>query len=185
MAKLFTFLVFCWLGVTIAGNIMVGGISGAVVSTQLVSAITDASSTISVSNANGLEGSGIVQIGDERIAYSQRTSTQLSGSLTQPLVRGAGGTTAAAHAAGSRVRTVEGSMLNASAEYNVALIADSSGLWGAITIGLALMRLLGNFMFLPLSFLGTDLQIISYIYICVSLGALVTFGLALAGTRRV
>jgi hypothetical protein len=76
-------------------------------------------------------------------------------------------------------------MMNASAEYNVAVIADASGLWGAVTIGLALMRLLGNFMVLPMSFLGTDLQIISYVYLCVSLGALVTFGLALAGTRRV
>ena len=185
MAKLFTFLVFCWLGVTIAGNIMVGGISGAVVSTRLTAAVTASSSTIPVANASGLADAGIVQIGDERIAYSQKTPALLSGSLTQPLVRGANGTTAVAHAIGSSVRTVEGSMLNASAEYNVALIADSSGLWGAITIGLALMRLLGNFMFLPLSFLGTDLQIISYIYICVSLGALVTFGLALAGTRRV
>lgn len=185
MSKLFTFLVFCWLGVVIAGNIMAGDISGAVVTTRLTSSITATSSTIPVANANGLASSGIVQIGDERIAYSQKTPTQLSGSLAQPLVRGASGTTAVVHSSGARVRTIEGSMMNASAEYNVAVIADASGLWGAVTIGLALMRLLGNFMVLPMSFLGTDLQIISYVYLCVSLGALVTFGLALAGTRRV
>ncbi len=173
-----------WFFVVVAGNIMMG--NGPAVATRLTAAITIGESTsIPVSNTQGFAVPGIIVIGDERIAYSNKTATAFTHTLASPMVRGAESTTPAAHVSGSIVRTVENSMLNQSAAYNVAVIADASGLWAALTIGLAIMRLLGNFLFLPLSFLGTDLQILGYVWVCVTIGLLVSVGLALAGSRRV
>ena len=76
-------------------------------------------------------------------------------------------------------------MLNSSMTYNIATIADASGTWAAITIGLALMRLIGSFLILPTSFLGTDLMLIGVLWYVLAAGMLVSLGLALAGGRRV
>ncbi len=184
MSKALAFVFFTWLFVTIAGNVLMG--DGPMVATRLTAAISAAEHTsIPVSSTQGFSAPGIVVIGDERIAYSSKTATAFTDTVASPMARGAQSTTVAAHVTGSVVRTVENSLLNQSAAYNIAVVADASGIWAALTIGLALMRLLGNFIFLPLSFLGTDLQLLGYVWVCVSLGLLVTFGLALAGSRRV
>lgn len=184
MSKALTFVFFVWCIVTIAGNVLMG--DGPMVATRLTAPITAAESTsIPVSSTQGFPTPGIIVIGDERIGYSSKTATAFTHTVASPMVRGAQSTTAAAHVTGSVVRTVENSMMNQSTAYNVAVVADASGLWAAVTVGLAILRLLGNFVFLPLSFLGTDLQLIGYVWVCVSLGLLIVFGLALAGSRRV
>lgn len=100
-------------------------------------------------------------------------------------MRGADDTEATNHAAGSGVRTVEGGMMNTAVTYNIAVIADASGLWGAVTIGLALLRMIGSFLILPIGFLGTDLAIIGIIWWAMVAGMIISLGLALAGARRV
>jgi len=140
---------------------------------------------IPVSSTAGFSEPGIIIIGDERIAYSDIDGNNFTETLTQPLVRGAQDTDAVAHATGSGVRTVEGGMMNTAVTYNIAVIADASGLWGAVTIGLALLRMIGSFLILPIGFLGTDLAIIGIIWWCCVAGMIISLGLALAGARRV
>ena len=183
MGKGFMFLAFIWLIVCIAGGVMVGSVATA--ATALTEDITAASNVITVQNTNGFGETGVVQIGAEKIAYSTTTATTFRGTLARPIVRGSEGTEAVVHTAGEVARTPEASMLNQSAAYNVAVIADASGLWAAVTIPLALLRLLGSFLFLPLEFLGTDLVIITYIWAVVGIGMIVALGIALAGGRRV
>ena len=156
-----------------------------VATTYLTEDITADADTINVNSTAGFTEPGVIVIGDERIAYSDLAATSFSGKLAQPLIRGAEDTTASAHSENARVRTVEGAMLNTSMTYNIALIADASGIWGAVTIGLALLRLLGSFLILPISFLGTDLAIIGVIWYVMAAGMIISLGLALAGGRRV
>ena len=101
------------------------------------------------------------------------------------MVRGASDTEADSHAVGELVRTVESSMLNQSMGYKLAVLSDASGVLAFVTIPYAFISLLVSFVILPLGFLGTDLEILTYIWGVVSIGIIVSFGVALAGGRRV
>ena len=185
MGKAFTFFAFVWLFVCIAGGVVQGDVN--VASTVLTATIDSEEDIIPVSSTEGFSAPGIIVIGDERIAYSaiDDVADTFGETLGSPLVRGVEDTEAVAHAAGSGVRTVEGGMMNTAVTYNIAVIADASGLWAALTIGLALMRMLISFMILPISFLGTDLAIIGIIWWAMVAGMIISLGLALAGARRV
>ena len=183
MGKAFTFFAFVWLIVCIAGGVMQGSIN--IASTELTVAVDNDDDVFTVTSTEGFPEPGIIVIGDERIAYSDTTATTFRGTLAQPVVRGAEETDAVAHAIDAGVRTVEGQMMNTTVTYNIAVIADATGLWGAVTIGLAFFRIVGSFLILPISFLGTDLAIIGIIWWCAVAGMIMSLGLQLAGARRV
>ena len=153
--------------------------------TYLTEDITAEATTLNVSSTTGFPEPGLIVIDDERIAYSDLGATTFGEKIAQPMTRGAEDTTASVHSEGATVRTVEGSMLNSAMTYNIATIADASGTWAALTIGLALLRLIGTFLILPTKFLGTDLMLIGVLWYVMAAGMLVSFGLALAGGRRV
>lgn len=178
------FMFFMWIMVCVAGSVVAGQV--AFVRTVLTADITETSSVILVRSTSGYPSAGIIVIGDEHIAYSRRGTTSFYGVAgVSPLVRGAEGTAAAAHAAGSHVTSVPGSMLNNSVSYNIAVLSDASGLMAFITVPFALVRLLGSFFTLPLSFLGTNLQIISILWVVIAAGMLVAVAVQLSGARRV
>ena len=183
MGKGVMFMVFLWLVISLAGNVVQG--STEFVRTSLTVALDDDDTTITVSRTTGFPDAGIVVIEDERIAYSSKTTTTLRGNPARPLVRGAEGTDAAAHIVGKKVSTVPGAMLNSSAAYNVAVMADPSGLLAFVAVPLAFFLLLGSFFFLPIAFLGTDLQILTYIWAVVGIGMLAAIIVSTAGGRRV
>jgi hypothetical protein len=187
MGRAIMFMLFIWLMTCIAGNMMQGDIEFS--RTSLTATITDASSTIPVRSTSGFPSTGIIQIESERIAYSSIAglpSPSFGGVvLIKPLLRGIEGTTAAAHTSGKMVSTVPGSMMNSSASYSTALIADSAGTVAFVTVPLALFNLLGSFFFLPIQFLGQDLQIITWIWAILGIGVLVAFAISMVGGRRV
>ena len=161
------------------GSSQVGG-------TTLAEALAlNETSTITVASTEGFPNTGIIVIDDEKIAYPSKTSTTFISAVAQPMIRGAEETTPAAHAVNSSVRTIEGSMINTAISYNISVIGDASGLWAGLNIGLALLRMIGSFLLLPISFLGTDLQILGVIWGVISAGLVMSIGLSLAGARRV
>ena len=182
MSKLLSFMIFIWLIVTVAGGIFQG--SSVVGATALTADITDVSTTVSVVSTDGFSNSGFIVVLDEKIGYSSKTATTFTGSLAKPMVRGASGTEAIAHVAGEVARTTESSMLNDSLGYNLAVLSDSSGILAFVTIPLAFLSLLATFFTLPLAFLGTDLQILVYIWAVISISVFVTIGIQFAGGRR-
>lgn len=183
MGKAFTFFATVWIIVCLAGGVMQGSVQ--VATTVTTTAITADGDTVYVNSTEGFPEPGIIVIEDERIAYSDTTATTFRGTLAQPLVRGVDGTEAVVHDADKGVRTVEGAMLNTTITYNVAVIADAAGLWGMVEISLAVLRIIGSFLILPLSFLGTDLAVIGILWTAAAAGMLVSVGIALAGGRRV
>lgn len=145
-----------------------------------------AGTTITVASTNGFPASGILTIGSERVAYSNKSTTTFTGTiLIKPLIRGTGGTTATAHAIGSSVRLVESAMINNSIDYDLALLADAAGLQLFLTVPVVIFSILLSFGVAPLAFLGTDLQILSILWAICFLGMIVSFFIAMAGGRRV
>ena len=183
MGKLVMFLMFVWLIVCIAGGVVQGQVD--FVRTSLTVAIDDDDSTITVKSTEGFPEPGIIAIKDERIAYSSTTATTFKGNLARPLNRGAEGTEAVAHEIGEHVATIQGAMMNSSAAYNIAVLADPSGLQAFVSVPLAFFALLGSFFFLPIQFLGTDLQILTYVWAVIGVGAIAAFTITMAGGRRV
>jgi len=153
--------------------------------TVLTADVDSADTTINVESTTNFKDAGIIIIGDERIAYHKTTDTTFTGTFWRPLVRGAQDTEAVAHTEGDAVRSTESALLNDTLNYNIALLSDASGIMSFVTIPLVLWDLITSFIFLPISFLGTDMVILTYIWGIFGLGLLVSVFMALAGGRRV
>lgn len=177
------FMLFMFIIVSLASNVMAGNVG--FVRTALTAGIDDDDTTITVLSTTGYPGVGLIIIGDERIAYSDTTGTTFVGSLAQPLLRGTGGTEAVAHSEGAKVSTLQGAMLNTAADYHIAVLADSAGLQAFVAKPTAFFQLIGSFIFLPLTFLGTDLQILTVFWGVIGAGMLISLFIVLAGGRRV
>lgn len=168
MGKGFMFMVFMFIIVSIAGNVIAGEVDFA--RTALTDDITATDTTITVGSTEGFPDVGIIVIGDERIAYSSTTAVTFEGSLAQPLLRGTEGSEAIAHSTGEMVSTVPGAMMNTAANYHIAVMADAAGLQAFVAKPVAFFQLIGSFFFLPLTFLGTDLQILAVFWGVIGVG---------------
>jgi len=188
--KGFMFMMWMFLIVSFAGNFAAG--SGTpITATYLTTDVTDTEvSIISVAGTDGFPDSGIIVIDDEHIGYPSKTDTTFvratAGPLvTNPLVRAMDGTEAVEHSTGATVRTREASFLNASIDYKIARITDPAGGLDYLTMPARLLSLVGTFFILPLDFLGTDLAILSYIWMVVAVGMVVGLVISIIGGRRV
>lgn len=177
------FMMFMFVIVTIASNVMSGEMGFA--RTALTADIDDDDDIITVARTIGFPDVGLIIIGDERIAYSDTSATTFEGSIAQPLLRGTGDTEAVAHPTGAKVSTLQGAMLNTAADYHIAVLADAAGLQAFVAIPVAALQLIGSFIFLPLTFLGTDLQILTVFWGVIGAGMLIALFIVLAGGRRV
>lgn len=185
MGKAITAMIFIWIMISIAGGVTSG--QAIVASTTLTANITAAEvANIPVTSTAGFADSGFIVIEGELITYPHKTANAFTSTGGQNIGRGeSGGTDASAHAATVPVRTREGGMLNDSLQYQIATFTDSSGILGMISIPLKLLRLLLSFAILPISFFGTDLEIIGFIWIAVILGIITAIGISVVGGRRI
>jgi len=76
-------------------------------------------------------------------------------------------------------------MMNTAATYHVAVMADAAGLQAFLAKPVAFFQFIGSFFFLPLRFLGTDLEILAMIWAVVGIGVIIALFVAMAGGRRV
>lgn len=154
-------------------------------STVLTQTLSDSGDVVTVAGTEGFPAPGVIVIGAERIWYSSTDTTHFTGNFARPLVRGADGTDNVTHLAGSGVRTPTTSILNNALDYDIALLTDTSGIMAFVVMPLALLDLLKSFIFLPIGFLGTDLQFLTVIWAIVVLGVIVAIIVAMSGGRRV
>lgn len=178
------FFGFMFVVVAIAGGLIQS--SSPFARTQLTADLSASGNIVYVSSTDGFPSSGILAIGDERIAYSHKTSTTLYGiPLINPVVRGANSTTAAAHVTGSIVAMPESALANSSIDYSVALLSDSAGATAFLTVPTAVFSLLLAYGMAPLAFLGTGLQILTILWAVMFVGMIVSLAIYVAGGRRV
>lgn len=180
MGKGIMFMLFMWLMVCLAGSVMAGDLASAV--TVLTSPLGTGDSTVYVQSTNGFSDSGTIVIGTETIAYSRKTATTFYGDpLIKPLLRGVQGTEEQAHATGSRVYTAPMALLNNVVAYNIIYMSNPEGVLAVVGVPIAFFQTLGGFFFLPLSFLGTDLQILSILWMVIAFGMIIALAIALVG----
>jgi len=175
------FMLFMWLMVCLAGSVMAGSIASA--TTVLTSALSVDGSVVHVRSTEGFPNSGVISVGPESIAYSGKTATTFYGTATKPLLRGTSGTTATVHTVGTYVYTAPASLLNSIVAYNIIYLSNPEGVMAVVGVPIAFLQLLGGFFFLPLQFLGTDLQILAHLWIVIAFGMIVALAISLIGRR--
>ncbi len=179
------FMIWMFVITSISGNIAASGQVG-ITTTRLTSTITSTESdSIPVASTSGFPNSGILVIGDEQIAYPAKDATHFLDTTFNDILRGHAGTDNVTHLVNSSVRTKESYILNASIDYKIARITDSAGALTYIAMPFLLLDLVLTFFKLPLEFLGTDLAILTYLWMVVAVGMIVGFVIALVGGRRV
>ena len=178
-------MVFIWIVISIAGGVSSG--QSVMASTTLSAGISATEvDSIPVASTIGFPDSGYIVIKGEKIGYPHKTAIAFEDTFLNDIKRGvSGGSSAAAYAAGAIVRTTEGGMLNDSLQYQVATFTDASGVLGMISIPIKFLRLIASFAVLPLTFLGTDLQILSFIWFAIVLGIISAIAISVAGGRRI
>jgi len=176
------FMAWMWFVTCLVGGTMVGSVPQA--STVLTADINATVKVIPVESTDGFKAPGFIVIGDERISFSELTATEFDGTFWRPVVRGSQDTTAAVHTAGTRVRSVTGALLNNSLNYNIALLTDASGIMSFVAMPLVVWSIITSFIFLPLSFLGTDMVMLTYVWAIIGLGLLISVMISLAGGRK-
>ena len=183
--KGFMFMMWMFVITSIAGNIAASGQSG-ITATRLTAGISaNETDSIPVASTVGFPSAGIILIGDEQITYPDKDNTHFLDTTFNDISRGSADTEAVAHNINATVRTKESYMLNASLDYKIARITDSAGALAYIAMPFLLLDLVLTFFKLPLEFLGTDLAILTYIWMIVAVGMIVGFVVSLAGGRRV
>lgn len=183
--KGFMFMMWMFVITSIAGNIAASGQSG-ITTTRLTNNITATETdSIPVASTSGFPDAGIILIGDEQITYPDKDATHFLDTTFNDITRGGAGSEAVTHDVNASVRTKESYMLNASMDYKIARITDSAGALAFLTMPVLLLDLVWTFFKLPLEFLGTDLAILTYIWMIVAVGMIVGFVVSLVGGRRV
>ena len=183
--KGFMFMIWMFVIVSIAGNIAASGQSG-ITATRLTDNVTaNETDSIPVASTVGFGNAGIILIGDEQITYPDKDATHFLDTTFNDISRGGAGSEAIAHNVNATVRTKESYILNASIDYKIARITDSAGALSYIAMPFLLLDLVLTFFKLPLEFLGTDMAILTYIWMVVAVGMIVGFVIALVGGRRV
>jgi len=184
--KGFMFMVWMFIFTSLSGNLAAAG-QVSTLTTRLTANLTSSeTASISVASTSGFPDSGVIVIGDERITYPDKDATHFLGiAVINPMTRGSSGTEADTHTTGDAVRTRESYMLNASVDYKVARLVDSAGVLDFLALPARLLDLIMTFFILPLDFLGTELAVLSYIWIVIVAGMLVGFVLSIIGGRRV
>jgi len=158
--------------------------SAVMATTEMTEACTDTDTIITVVSTTGFPDTGHIRILDEEIWYASKSTTTFKSNPASPMVRGSGSTVATAHAVGEEVRTIESGMMNDSLQYQIAVITDTSGVMGFVTLPFRLIALIITFAVLPLSFLGGELEIITYIWGVIVIGIIASLGISLAGGRK-
>ena len=158
---------------------MKGG--GGIVAAALDGDVTAADVTLTLDSTTDYLGEDYVIIGEEKIFYTGKTDTDLTG-----CTRGYDGTEAAPHYDGDMVYTADASAINNALGFNIAAVQDSMGWWGTITIPFRfLFQTLPRIARMNMSFLTGSLAFIGWIWFALVAGFFITLALSLAGARRV
>lgn len=167
-------MLFFFVG-SIMSAIMEGG--GGLVATRLTTAHTEIVTTLTVANTDGFLKFGVVQMGNERVRYTNTTATTFTG-----CTRGYDNTDAVAHVAGRKVYSPESSALNSAVGFNVA---STGATIGALDIPI----LIGQFFFTTVPRLISwdyawlkegNLQYLRYMFIAMSAGFMIYIALNIA-----
>lgn len=179
MSKLVTFFLVMLLGTSILGGVMHGG--GGVVAAPLASDINATDTTIPMTTTTDYLDTDYVIIEGEKILYTGRTATSLTG-----CTRGHDGTTAFSHEAGALVYTADASAINNALGFNMAAQQDSIGWLTVLAIPFNFFAItIPRIIRMNLEFLVGPLAIIGWLWLAMAAGFVITLALMLISGLRV
>ncbi len=179
MSKLVSFFLVMLVGTSILGGILHGG--GGVVAAPLASDMTATDTTITMTSTTDYLDTDYVIIEGEKILYTGRTSTSLTG-----CTRGHDDTTAVSHEAGALVYTADASAMNNALGFNMAAQRDSVGWLTVLAIPFDFFRItVPRIMRMNLEFLVGPLAIIGWVWLAMVAGFLITLALVILSGMRV
>lgn len=162
---------------TIADVGMEGG--GGLATTELNGAIEEDAVTLTVDTTQGFLEADYVVIGDEFIAYTWKDDTRF-GRVADPCTRGYNNTEAKAHSDDANVYSPDSGVLNAALGFNIASVEGTAGKFAVITLTWGfLTRSLPNLIMWDFSFFDGNLMLVRYVFMAMSVGVVVYFGVAL------
>ena len=175
MHKLLITFLIVFVGSSLLAAIMQGG--GGIVSTVLTEDITATTTTIPAASTSLFLSADVIQIGNEKIAYTSTDATNFLGGT-----RGHGDTLPTEHEAGTRIYSIEAGVLNAAMGYNLGVSIESGGMWGLIMMPINFFtRTLPHLIKLNVNFLATpELAIIAIFWFCAGIALLVTLAIQIA-----
>lgn len=186
MKAVMAFSVIFFINVILSG-IMEG--SGGIATTRLTANLTDVGTTVTVASTEGFMASDYVEIGDEKVRYTNRTATTFVVPVTNG--RGYDGTEAVAHAAGALVYSPQTSAINGILGFNIASTGTSVGSINLFTAGwrfatVTVPKLVTwDFAHLKVS---PWMQYLRYLFIVISTGfviwVIITFASAFGGVLQ-
>ena len=192
MAKMTTFFILVWAVGIIYGATMQG--SGGVVVTEVAAIVAEADVSVTVDSIAGFPPEstpGNVIPATQRVIWIDGEQIYYDALDTAPprftgLTRGsADGESASDHAIDAKVYSTVAWLMNSTGDYEIVNLADTAGSWSAVTTPWGVITNIGTFIVLPLTFAGTDLALLTYVYSALGAGYLLALGLSLAGGRRV
>jgi len=180
MSKLITFFMLGFIFISIIGGVVQGG--GGIVVTRLTTDISPTDTTIPVLTTTNYLAIDYIVIDNEKILYSSKDSTNF---YVASNGRGYNSTIADYHNERVNVHSSEAGVVNSMAGYNIGVITDATGIWAVLTLPFAILKLIGNTIWINFTFLGTDLAILSYIWIAMGIGLIMTVAISIAGGTRI
>ena len=179
MSKLISFFLVMLLGTSILGGIMKGG--GGIVAAPLASDMTATDTTITMADTRDYLTADYVIIEGERITYSGKTATTLTG-----CTRGCNDTTASSHETGALVYTADASGINNAVGFNLGAQQDSIGWVAVLAIPFNFFVItVPRIIRMNLEFLTGPLAIIGWVWICMAAGFIITLAIMILGGMRV
>ena len=174
--KTFTFFVFCFVMGTFLSGIMEGQATFA--TTRLSTDITAVAVVFPVVDSTDFMDIDEVYIGNERVRYTNKTDTTLTGG-----VRALDETDAEAHLAGTIVRSAESDVLNSLLGFNVAATAATYDTVKAIVgIGVNLIKSIPRMIAWDYNYLDGQLSLIKYLILWpISAGFVFSLGMLFIG----
>lgn len=167
-------MLFFFMGAVVSG-IIEGG--GGIYVTKLSADHTAIQTTLNVRNTSGFLKANYVQMGNEKVRYSNKTDTTFTG-----CTRGYDGTEAVEHSRGDKVFSPEADVINSALGFNVLST-------GASVVAIDIPIILGRFFFITVptlimwdySWLKEGwMQYVRILFQCISIGFFIYIALMIA-----
>lgn len=169
MNKLVSSFTLAFILLSVMFAFLEGG--GGMVATKLTLPMSISSTNMTVISTAGYMNNGVVFVESEKIGYSNKTATTLSG-----LLRGYEGTTARAHSTGKVVYNEPAGVINAAMGFNVAVLAASNGWLSMITIPFNFFTItLPRLVLWDFPIFYGDWIVIRYVLMALSIGFYIAF----------
>lgn len=176
MSKIVAFFMGVFLlGVIFSGMAETGG--GGMAATRLAAVVDDDDTTITVDDTSNFLSTDFIYIGDEQILYSSKDATHFYVAANG---RGYNGVDPGTYAIDRMVYNPETNIINEALGVNISAVSANSGPFAIVMIPYKFFtHAIPNLIQMNFSFFQGDMAILGYLFLCCSVGFVITFAISM------